>query len=253
MRRIILAAAIFFELSANAFSTAIFATWYPDFIFVGADSWEVRSDGPPVVTCKTRVFKNVVVAIAGLMGGRTVDNYNFRFDDVTGKELTKAGIMGGLIVNAENTISDMIKEQSDFISSDLPNEQIKERASLSSEIVFAYSQDGKMRLEYFDIAFDENRNKFVTRTIRCPEQCNVGVIFPLGAREEIKQVIRSNPEFLDSNPMSLGIRSIIQEVSRLVPDVVGGPISIIKLTPMAGMSGLIKASVTIRIKAINLI
>ena len=109
MRVVLLAATIFFALDAYARATAIIAIWYSSAVFIGADSREMRTPGPPKEVCKIAITGNVSVAIAG----KYELGDEFKLDTFIKDEFGKDGPISVHITNIETGAFNVIKNLND--------------------------------------------------------------------------------------------------------------------------------------------
>jgi hypothetical protein len=229
MRLVILAAAVFFEFSTYARATAILGVWYPTFVFIGADGREVISNAPPSNgTCKTSVVGEIAVAEAGWLEGGD-GNITIKIDTLIREELSKDGMASDRVARAERVVFDNFKWMDD-------QRKILGLAYIvpgsGSELLFAYKDGNAMAVDDYAVFLDESVDGIVEHKIHCPSaECGVGAALPLGRKEEIRQIMRSDPALQTMPRFSDRIRYVIQRVAERFPDEVGGPISILKITP----------------------
>ena len=228
MRLVILAAAVFFKLSTYACATAILGVWYPTFVFIGADGREVPSDAPPRDICKTSVVGEIAVAEAGWLEGGD-ENITIKIDTLVGGELTKDGPASDRVARAEIVVFNKFKWMAD-------QRKIRGAAYIvpgsGSELLFAYNDGNEMAVDYYTVIFDDSINGLVQHRVHCPSpQCSVGSVIPLGRKKEIRGIMQSDPAIQTMPNISDRIRYIIQRAAKRIPDAVGGPISILKITP----------------------
>ena len=80
--------------------------------------------------------------------------------------------------------------------------------------------------------YDNSTNKIIESKMHCPSpECSPGIVFPMGHDAEILQVLSSSPKIQSESEIPDRFREIIQRVAAQLPDVVGGPTSILKITP----------------------
>ena len=88
-----------------------------------------------------------------------------------------------------------------------------------------------MGAERYITGFDSQTNGIKEDKIVCPsDRCTPGTVLPLGETEEIGRIINSYPPQDSTGPIDW-VREVIRRVAAQIPDVVGPPISIIKITP----------------------
>jgi hypothetical protein len=102
-------------------------------------------------------------------------------------------------------------------------------------VFIVYSQGGKMVADYYIAGFDSRINGIGSQETHCPSaECTPGKVFPLGAHTAIKDVIDSDPTALDRLRPTDRVREIIKRVAKKIPNVVGGPTSVVEFTPTGG-------------------
>jgi hypothetical protein len=231
MRLILLAAAIFFELYAYASATAIVAVWFPTFVIIGADSREAMSSGPPRDICKTSVVGNIAVAEAGrLEFGPNIDNMT-KIDTLIREQLNKDEPISDRVTLTETMIFNTIKGIDD--QRKVPGAPPIDPQYLGSELLFAYNEGGSMVVDYYVAGFDSGINGIRELKMHCPSaECHPGTVFFLGRKTETAQILKSYPTS-PRNRVDIvdRIRDVIQRVAVQIPAVVGGPISILEITP----------------------
>jgi hypothetical protein len=229
MRLILLAAAIFFELYAYAGATAIVAIWYPTFVIIGADGREVTNYGPPLDVCKTSVVGSVAVTEAGWFEFGDKDNVT-RFDTITREQLNQDGPISNRVTLAEKAIFNTIKGIDD--QRKVPGSPPLDPQFLSSQHFFAYDEGGRMVADFYVAAFDSGINGIGEQRMHCPSaECAPGTVFALGRVAEIEQILRSYSTPPTRLEIVGRIRDIIKRVAQRLPDVVGGSVSILEITP----------------------
>jgi hypothetical protein len=229
MRGIILTAAIFFVLAADARATAIVAAWSPAYVVIGADGREVMSDSRTLEVCKITVVGNVAVAEAGFLEIGTKDNLT-TLDSLVKEQLQHSRPISDRISSIETIAYNIVQGMDNTRRA--PGAPFVDPHFLGIQLLFAYDQDGSMVVDNYIAALDNATDKVVQYTImHCPSvDCTNVQDFTLGRRAEIEQVLNSNPVlFRQLGPID-GIREVIKRVGEIIPDVVGPPTSIIKLT-----------------------
>jgi hypothetical protein len=118
-----------------------------------------------------------------------------------------------------------------YDSSKLPNDTLIDPQHIGSELFFVYNIGGHLGAERYITAFDRHTNGINEDKVVCPsDRCTPGKVFPLGQIEEIGRITNSYPPQNSTGPIDW-VREVIRRVAAQIPDVVGPPISIIKITP----------------------
>jgi hypothetical protein len=232
MRVVILTAAIFLALAAHASATAIVAVWSPTYVVIGADGREVTNDGRTHDICKISAVGDVTVAESGLLELKDDKNNITKVDTLIREELSKGGSISDRITRVEKMMFNIIKSIDD--ARKLPDAPPLDPQLFGSELFFVYNKDGEMVADYSFTGFDSRISGIGAQTRHCPSaECTPGTVIPMGHRLEIAQVMNSDPTLARLGPID-AVREIIQRVATQIPDVVGPPISIVKITPEGG-------------------
>jgi hypothetical protein len=226
MRLILLAATIFFAFDAYARATAILAVWFPTFVIIAADSREVMKSGPPPEACKISVVGDVAVAEAGVLEFGSKDNPT-KVDTLIRIELRKDEPIAIRLKSIEsgtlwviNNIYDTRRSRGEDVT------------RLGTELFLTYNEGGSMVADYYAARYENSTNKIVEPKRHCPSpECTPGMVFPMGHTPEILQIAKSYSTIPAQSEIPDRFREIIQRVAEQLPNAVGGPISILKITP----------------------
>ncbi|HZZ26221.1 MAG TPA: hypothetical protein VFE60_28345 [Roseiarcus sp.] len=237
--RTVLAVAIFFVIDTCARATAIIATWTPDAVYIGADSMEtaLAQGVPPIFACKISVAGDVVVAHAGWERTMSPNGSSMWDIDMTIKdEFSKSGTAATHIENIEAWSLNIVKQRiAEKLTLGGGGVKISDLDPYMMELFFAYSDAGTMKAEYYIDWFDEDNREVQDSRTTCPGSgCFKDVYFLLGQFVGIRRVLDSDKNSLEQLQRADLLRYVIQKVSDTLPNHVGPPISVLKITPEGG-------------------
>jgi hypothetical protein len=220
-------------------NTAIIAVYTPEFVMIGADSLLVATGTHRhQFGCKIGETNKIFWASSGM--NKTVDNapVNFDIDRIASEAVKSSHDFAGAIAAFESSARRAIPPVLEWLAISIPSAFAKQLGGDAVSIVFAGVDHNEVRMSTVELKVDPNSNAIAVGLTTSRHDCpGADCITPiaLGTIEAMQAEAARELDIWQKLGAVPAIRKLIAVEIAAKPDIVGGPLTILKITP-AGLS-----------------
>jgi hypothetical protein len=220
--------------SAGFANTAIIAAYSPTLVVIGADSLESTDTTSRWIQCKIGETNKVAWASSGIKT-RKVAPIQFDADQVASQAVKSSHDFGDIITNFIVRASDALTPLLKWMATSMPDAFAKHAlAQCPLQIIFAGIDHDKIRMSAVQFHLESNSNAhaiiFAISRYDCPSpKCLTRPV--LGTYEAINAEFARDPNIWEQLGFISTIKKLLTVEKAARPDIVGGPLSIVQITP----------------------